>query len=118
MELRFFADHCVPNTVVESLRNAGHEVWRVRDCIPTESPVWSSFQRRKNWMRFLYLLTVTSLISSLTLQPLNKGIISLQVRNHPEILPEIMSRLKDYLVAHPDMAHYVEKLLLVEAHRI
>ncbi len=38
MGLKFFADHCVPNIVVDALRLAGYEVWRVRDYIPVESP--------------------------------------------------------------------------------
>jgi hypothetical protein len=47
-----------------------------------------------------------------------KGIVALQVRNHPEVIPQLLSRLKDYLSSHPDMKHYKGKLLLVEAHRI
>ncbi|MEK7776602.1 MAG: hypothetical protein AAB331_04410, partial [Planctomycetota bacterium] len=47
-----------------------------------------------------------------------KGIIALQIRNHPEIIPQLMSRLEDYLSAHSDMNYYKGKLLLVEVHRI
>ncbi len=47
-----------------------------------------------------------------------KGIIAFQVRNHPEVLPQLVSRLKAYLSEHPEMGHYGGKLLLVEAHRI
>ena len=47
-----------------------------------------------------------------------KGIIALQVRNHPESIPHIMGKLVNYLFAHPDMHHYKGKLLLVEAYRI
>jgi len=47
-----------------------------------------------------------------------KGIISLQVGNHPEIIPQLMTTLKDYLSAYPDINHYKGKLLLVEVHRI
>ena len=54
-----------------------------------------------------------------TYPPLNyRGIIALQVRNHPEVIPAIMQRLLDYLAAHPDMSSYEGQLLLVEAHRI
>ncbi|MEE9150963.1 MAG: DUF5615 family PIN-like protein, partial [Thermoplasmata archaeon] len=54
-----------------------------------------------------------------TYPPANyKGIIALQVRNHPEIIPQIMERLKEYLSVHPDMNHYKGKLFLVESHRI
>ncbi len=47
-----------------------------------------------------------------------KGIIALQVRNHPESIPHIMGQLVNYLSVHSDMHHCKEKLLLVEAHRI
>jgi len=29
MSLRFFADHCVSNLVIQSLRNEGHQVFRL-----------------------------------------------------------------------------------------
>jgi len=38
MALKFFADHCVPNSVMEVLREGGHDVLRVKDKIPTDSP--------------------------------------------------------------------------------
>ena len=31
MGLRFFADQCVPTVVIETLRDAGYEVWYLRD---------------------------------------------------------------------------------------
>ena len=37
MSLRFFADHCVPNSIIKGLLNAGHEVIRLKDRIPIES---------------------------------------------------------------------------------
>jgi hypothetical protein len=47
-----------------------------------------------------------------------KGILSLQVRNRPEVIPSLMRRLADYLSAHPEMPSYQGRLFLVEAHRI
>jgi hypothetical protein len=40
------------------------------------------------------------------------------VRNHPEILPNVMARLVDYLNFQPAMEHYRRKLLVVEIDRI
>ena|SRR5207302_10971351 len=37
MALRFLADHCVPNSTVQSLREANHEVLRLKDVLPVES---------------------------------------------------------------------------------
>jgi len=39
MALRFFADHCVSNSIIETLRDAGHEVLRLKDHIPIDSPL-------------------------------------------------------------------------------
>jgi hypothetical protein len=47
-----------------------------------------------------------------------QGIIALQVRNHPEIIPLLMARLCDYLSLHSDRQYYRGKLLVVEVHRI
>jgi len=38
MGLLFFADHCVPNTIMQTLREAGHEVVRLWEQLPVESP--------------------------------------------------------------------------------
>jgi predicted nuclease of predicted toxin-antitoxin system len=38
MGLRFFADHCIPNSIIQKLFDAGHEVLRLKDHIPKESP--------------------------------------------------------------------------------
>ncbi len=36
--LRFFADHCVPTSIIRFLREKGYEVFRLRDHIPAHSP--------------------------------------------------------------------------------
>ncbi|MCP4757258.1 MAG: hypothetical protein GY866_40870 [Proteobacteria bacterium] len=46
------------------------------------------------------------------------GIVALQIRNHPEVIPQILERLKTYLLSNPDFDHYKGRLFLVEAHRI
>jgi hypothetical protein len=47
-----------------------------------------------------------------------RGIIALQVRNHPEIIPQIMDKLNGFLSSHSEAVYYAGKLLLIEAHRI
>jgi predicted nuclease of predicted toxin-antitoxin system len=118
MGLRFFTDHCVPNAVTEALRDAGYEVGRLRDCIPTDSPDSIVISKTQELDAILVSLN-GDFADIVAYPPANyKGIIALQVRNHPEVLPQIISRLNGYLSAHPDMIHYVGKLLLVEVHRI
>jgi predicted nuclease of predicted toxin-antitoxin system len=38
MALRFLADQCISNRVVQTLQHATHEVVRLRDVLPVESP--------------------------------------------------------------------------------
>ncbi|MGA9058668.1 MAG: DUF5615 family PIN-like protein [Terriglobia bacterium] len=38
MALRFFADHCVSNQIIDALREAGHKVVCLKGYLPTESP--------------------------------------------------------------------------------
>ena len=45
MALRFFADHCVSNLIIESLAAAGHEVLRLKDHRPTESILLGRLKR-------------------------------------------------------------------------
>ena len=47
-----------------------------------------------------------------------RGVVALQMRNHPEILPRLMTRLVSYLRLHPSPAHYHGKLMVVEVDRI
>jgi hypothetical protein len=47
-----------------------------------------------------------------------KGIVALQVHNHPEIIPRLLARLSAYLSAQPSMEDYGGKLFVVEVNRI
>lgn len=118
MTLRFFADHCVSNSIMETLRDAGHEVLRLKDHIPSDSP--DSVVISKAQELDAILISLNGDFADIVTYPHEKykGIISLQIRNQPEIIPQIMSKLTDFLSSHSDAEYYVGKLLLVEAHRI
>ena len=118
MELRFFADQCVPTIVIEDLRDAGYEVCYLRDHLPIESPDLIVISKAQELQTILISLN-GDFANIFNYPPADyQGIISLQVRNHPQVLPQIVSRLKDYLSANPDTEHYKGKLFLVEVHRI
>jgi len=104
--------------VIQALRDAGHEVLRLKDHIPTDSPDSVVISTAQQLDAVLVSLN-GDFVDIVTYPPANyEGIIALQVRNHPEVLPQLISRLKDYLSFHLDMKYYAGKLLLVEAHRI
>ena len=118
MSLRFFADHCVPSSVIRMLSNAGYEVLLLRDYIPTDSPDSTVIEKAQEIEAILLSLN-GDFADIVTYPPANyKWIIALQVRNHPEIIPDLMERLKAYFSVHDNMEHYKGKLLIVEVHRI
>lgn len=47
-----------------------------------------------------------------------KGIVALQMRNHPETLAYLLARLTAYLKLQPNMERYRGKLLVVKPDRI
>ncbi len=47
-----------------------------------------------------------------------RGIIALQVGNHPEVIPQLLTVLQRFLLLHSHMQDYVGRLILVEPHRI
>lgn len=118
MALRFFADQCVPNSVGDSLSLGGHDVFRLRDHMPTDSPDPLVIHKAQELDAILVTLN-GDFADIVSYPPANyKGIIALQVRNHPKIMASVLIRLSAYLAANPDAAHYLGKLLLVEPHRI
>jgi hypothetical protein len=118
MGLLFFADHCVSNAIMQTLRDAGHNVLRLRDQLPIESPDPVVIAKAQELDALLLSLN-GDFADIVSYPPANyQGIIALQVRNHPEIIPPLMSRLRDYLSLHSDREYYRGKLLVVEVHRI
>ena len=117
-KLRFFADHCVSNYIMRALRDRDYEVFRLKDHIPQDSPDGIVILKARQLGAILLSLN-GDFADIVTYPPSDyKGIIALQVRNHPEIIPQMMEKLSGYLSGHPHMKHYEGKLFLVEAHRI
>jgi len=118
MALRFFADQFVPNLVTVALRDAGHEVLRLREHLRPDSPDPAVIATAQELGALLIPLD-GDFADIVTYPPSRyRGMIALQVRGHPEVLPYLVSRLKAYLSEHAEMSDYEGKLLLVEAHRI
>ena len=118
MGLRFLADHCISNLIIQTLRDRRHEVVRLRDVLPVESP--DAIVNAKAQDLDAILLSLNGDFADIvTYPPENyKGIVALQMRNHPEILAQLLARLAAYLELHPTMEHYRGKLLVVEVDRI
>jgi predicted nuclease of predicted toxin-antitoxin system len=118
MSLRFFTDHCVPNSIIQALRDARHTVLVLKEHIPRESDDAVVIAKAQELNALL--VSLNGDFSDITAYPPSehKGIIALQVRNRPEMIPSLLLRLMNYLTDHPEMPGYKGQLFLVEAHRI
>lgn len=118
MSLRIFADHCISNFIMDELRQVGHLVLRLKDYIPQDSPDEIAIAKAQE-LRCILISLNGDFSDIVTYPPKNyKGIIAIQVRNHPEIIPELMARLVNYSSIHHEMDYYAGKLFLIEVHRI
>ena len=118
MALRFLADHCISNTTIRTLQDAGHEVFRLRELLAVDSPDRLVIAKAQEIDAILLSMN-GDFADIVTYPPKNfKGIIALQMRNHAEVLERLLARLTEYLRTQPVMEHYRAKLLVVEVNRI
>lgn len=116
--LRFFADHCVPTSIVRFLQECGHKVFVLRECIPKDSPDPVVIQAAQDYQAILVSLN-GDFADIVTYPPEQfRGIIGIQLHNHPELIPILLKRLHVFLIEHPSMEEYAGRLFLVESHRI
>ncbi|MEW6686787.1 MAG: DUF5615 family PIN-like protein [Candidatus Edwardsbacteria bacterium] len=86
MSLRFFADHCISNLIIQMLQEVGYKVFRLKAHIPTDSPDPIVIAKAQELDSILVSLN-GDFADIVTYPPAKyKGIIALQVRNHPEII--------------------------------
>lgn len=117
MSLRFFIDQCVPNSIIGIFRDTNYEVLILKDYIPID--LNSLFITKVQELNAILISLNRDFADIVTYPPAAfKGIISLQLRNHPEIIPQLMQKLIDYLSIHSSIEHYQGKLLIVEVYRI
>jgi predicted nuclease of predicted toxin-antitoxin system len=100
------------------LRDAGHEVLRMRDYMAADAPDQLVISKAQELDAILLSLN-GDFANIVTYPPARyKGILALQVRNHPEAIPRLTERLRAYLSAHDRMQHYSGKLFIADTHRI
>jgi predicted nuclease of predicted toxin-antitoxin system len=97
---------------------AGHDVVLLRDVLPPRSPDPVVIAKAQEFNRIL--ISLNGDFSDIVSYPpsAHQGIISIQLHNHPEVIPQLMDRLVKYLATNPNQADYSRKLFLVELHRI
>ncbi len=111
-------DQCVPASIGQFLRDSDYDVLILKDYISIESPDEIVIAKAQELGAILVSLN-GDFADIVTYPPANYGgIISIQLRNHPEIIALLMQRLVNYLSNHSDMEHYQGKLFIFEANRI
>jgi predicted nuclease of predicted toxin-antitoxin system len=90
MSLTFFTDHCVPNSVIQALQDAGHEVLTLREHVPPDSDDAIVIAKAQELNSILVSLNGDFADITTYPPPRYKGIIALQVKNHPEVIPAMM----------------------------
>ncbi|MDI7258712.1 MAG: DUF5615 family PIN-like protein [Thermodesulfobacteriota bacterium] len=118
MSLRFSADHCIPRSVIQAILDSGHKVCLLRDHLPIEAS--DALVIKKAQEINAILLSLNGDFADIVTYPPGKyrGIMALQVRNHPKIIPNLMRRLKDFLLVNDSMGYFKGKLFIVEVNRI
>ena len=113
MALHFLADHCISNSIVRTLRDETHEVVRLKDVLPVESPDMAVIAKAQEIDAILLSMN-GDLAYIVTYPPKSyNGIIALQMRNHAEVLDRLIARFTGYLRGQPAMEHYRGKLLVL-----
>ncbi len=118
MSLLFLGDQCVPASITDAFRDAGHQVFLLREVLPVRAldPVVLEKARELDAI----LVSLNGDFSDIVAYPPagHGGILSIQLHNHPEIIPQLMSAVVEFLRGNPARDFYRGKLLLVEVHRI
>ena len=84
MALRFLADHCISNFIVQTLRDAKYEVFRLRDLLPVDSSDAVVIGKAQEVNAILLSLN-GDFADIVTYPPRNyRGIVALQMRNDSE----------------------------------
>jgi predicted nuclease of predicted toxin-antitoxin system len=118
VSLRLLIDQCVPAEIGEFLRRRGHQVTLLREVLPIRSPDTEVIAKAQQMGAILVSLD-SDFADIVAYPPAGYlGIVSVQLHNHPEIIPEVMERLTAFMHAHPGQEFYHGKLLLVEVHRL
>lgn len=118
MSLRFFCDQCVPAEISDTLRTAGNDVTLLREALPIRSPDSAVIARAREIDAIL--VSLNGDFSDIVAYPPTeyRGIVAIQLHNHPEIIPQLLQRLIAFLAVNPTQECFHGKLLIVEAHRI
>jgi len=118
VSLRFLADQCVPETIINAIKDYDFEVKKLKECLPANSSDIEVILKALELESIL--LTLNGDFADIILFPPEKykGIVSIQLKNHPETIELLLKRLLDFFNKNSDLKYFWGKLIIVEVHRI
>jgi hypothetical protein len=118
MSLHFLCDQCVPAEISNSLRLQGHKVTLLSEVLPVRSPDSHVISKARELCAIL--VSLNGDFSNIAAYPPRQfsGIVAIQIRNHPEIIPQLLKHLASFLSTNPAQEFYAGKLIIVEVHRL
>ncbi len=118
MPLAFFLDHCVPASVGRCFRDAGYTVFQLADYLPVDSPDRAVIAKAQDLDAIL--VSLNGDFADIVAYPPGRyvGIVALHIRNHPEVLPTLLSRLITFFEVNDDRDTHRGRLIVAEPHRI
>lgn len=116
--MKFLLDQCVPHRIGVQLAASGHDVVYLRDVLPVESA--DHLLLAKATEMNAVLISLNGDFSDITAYPpsSHRGIIAIQIKNHPEVIGLLMQQLLGYLRGLANRNELAGKLLIAEPHRI
>ncbi len=95
------------------MRQQGHEVLLLQNHLPIRSPDPELIAKAQELDSLLLSLN-GDFADIVTYPPANyRGIVAIQLHDHPEIIPALMAELGRFLAEHSDPDYYRGKLFLV-----
>ena len=90
----------------------------LRYYLPTDSPDQNVIEKAKSLESIL--VSLNGDFADIVAYPPQDygGIIAVQLHDHPEAIPSLMTGLREFLTQHDDATYYRGKLFLIEPHRI
>jgi predicted nuclease of predicted toxin-antitoxin system len=87
MALRFLADHFISNSIIQSLRQANHEVLKLKEVLPVESPDTLVIEKAQEINAILLSLN-GDFADIVTYPPMNyKGLLHCRCVITPKLFP-------------------------------
>lgn len=108
----------MPREIVDALRQFGCDVQLLRDHLRTDAPDTDVIAKAQELDSVLVSLN-GDFADIVTYRPKDyRGIVALQLHDHPETIPTLMAGFGRFIAEHSDPSHYAGRLFVVEAHRI